>query len=230
MNICKICRNPSVEQINKLIARGASFRDIAGQFGNAFTKSSVARHAEDCLKLEIRALIRENKIQNAIDVYGELREQLAFAKALRLAAREYLSDPATGEIVLIARAHEIDVLFEDYTDLTQSGEPRKKTESLTALLERAEKGNLSVIKTVAKHIDIRQFALNAINTTDAVIDKFAKVEGLYTKEKENPDTLAQNREKMERLVSKWMTQYNFTRERAVAEFLRIKPEAAEWLN
>jgi hypothetical protein len=42
--------------------------------------------------------------------------------------------------------------------------------------------NYAVIKTA----DIRKLALDAINTTDTCIDKFAKLGGDYVKDKTNP--------------------------------------------
>ncbi|MEZ5427291.1 MAG: hypothetical protein R2747_13560 [Pyrinomonadaceae bacterium] len=132
------------------------------------------------MKLEIRALIRAEKIENAIDHYEEIREQLQLAKDLRMAAREYLSDPETGELVLIPRSDEIEVVYEDWQDLTPKGNPKKKRDLLSTLLERvAEDGHLEPKRTIAKHVDIRQFALNAINAVDTVLDKIARVEGRY---------------------------------------------------
>jgi hypothetical protein len=41
------------------------------------------------------------------------------------------------------------------------------------------------VQTIIKHVDIRSFALDAIGVTDVVLDKIAKLAGLYTKEREN---------------------------------------------
>jgi len=145
---------------------------------------SVGRHAEKCLNLEIQALIKEKKIENATDHYQEINSQFIFARDLRLAAQKYLSDPETGDLALIPRSDEIIVIYEDYSDTTPTGEPKKKRDSLSFLLERAASGNITPLQTVVKHVDIRSFSLDAIRTVDVVLDKFARIEGLYKKDNE----------------------------------------------
>lgn len=177
---CSVCSHDAVKQINSLINNGKSFRAISCQIqGNDKMRMSIQRHTENCLKLELATLIKENKIENAIDHYQEISEQLQFAKDLRIAAREYLSDPETGRLILIPRSDEISVIYEDYMDLTPKGNPKKKTDLLDTLLERAKEGRIEPLRTIVKHVDIRQFALNAINTVDTVLDKIAKKENLY---------------------------------------------------
>ncbi len=186
---CSVCTHKRVKEINSLINQEKSFRYFSLPFG--MSAMSVQRHVEKCLKLEIKALIKQKKIENAVDHYQEITEQLTFAKDLRLAAREYLLDPEIGAIVLFPRSDEVTVIYEDLTDLTPKGYPKKKTDDLETLLKRAEAGKIEVSKTVIKHVDIRSFALDAIRTTDLVLDKIARLEGLYTKEKENSDELTQ---------------------------------------
>lgn len=221
---CSICSHDDVKKINSLINEGTSFRRISSHFGMA--DRSVSRHAENCLNLEIAMLLKEKRIENAIDHQQEITEQLEFAKALRLAARQYLSDPDTGELTLIPRAREITVIFEDYDDLNRQNEPKKKREKLDTLLEKLENVRrfhtqllradverilenadkevkekvstlfdnyhtdfVEVTKTEIKHVDIRQYALNAITIVDLVLDKVAKVKGLYQADKPNDTTI-----------------------------------------
>lgn len=243
---CSICSHAEVDKINSLINSGASFRGISLQFG--MSDMSVGRHAENCLHLEIRALVKEKKIEKAIDHYQEISEQLEFAKELRIAAKEYLSDPETGRLILIPRAREVVVIYEDYDDRNRQGEPKKKRESLDSLLEKLEKVRqfqLELLKadierifdkyddedseplkedvnellriyhtdyieptrTEIKHVDIRQFALNAISTVDTVLDKVAKVEGLYQKDKENEDELTKLKQRIEKVAEQEGTDY-----------------------
>ncbi len=179
---CSVCTHERVREINSSIGEGKPFRAISCQIqGNDSMRESVRRHTENCLKLEISALIKQKKIENAIDHYEEIGEQLRFAKDLRIAARAYLASPETGELTLIPRSSEVSVVYEDYADTKPNGEPKKKTDSLDVLLERVETGNVEPKRTIIKHVDIRSFALDAIRTTDIVLDKIAKLEGLYEK-------------------------------------------------
>lgn len=224
---CSVCTHAQVKEINSAINRADSFRGISRQFGVG--DDSVGRHAENCLKLEIRALIEEKKIENAIDHWAEIYDLLAFGKELKNASRDYLKDPETGALTLIPRAKEVLVIYEDHVDLTKNYEPKKKRENLDVLLERLEtyrgavlddllidfvrlferydqedqlmvkdihaevtrvvagykRDHIDTTKVHIKHVDIRKFALDAINTIDTVLDKVARVQGVYQKDRDN---------------------------------------------
>lgn len=189
---CKSCQHPDVKTINSQIRSSVSLRNIALQFGMSHT--AVNRHAETCLGLTIGALIEQGKIERAIDVHEEFREQLTFAKQLRLAAQEYLGNPNDPLRLLITpKAHEIEVTYFDHNDLVPVGigetvvmKPKKKVAQLSVILEAVyADGNLEPDKYKVTTIDIRKFALDTINTTDTCIDKFAKLGGAYTQDKPN---------------------------------------------
>lgn len=205
---CSVCTHKDVGEINLLIAQPVSFKMISGQFGMG--KSSVGRHAENCLQLDLSALIAEKKIAQVVNVYDEFCEQLAFAKQLRRAAQEYLSDAADPlKLSITPKAHEIEVTYFDYNDIETLGtgpnateRPRKKTALLSVILESIANDWMEPDKFKIATIDIRKFALDAIHTTDVCIDKFAKLGGDYTKEKANPaDNLGTARKVVENLVA-----------------------------
>jgi hypothetical protein len=118
-------------------------------------------------------------------------------RPLREAAREYLADPVDRlRLTVIPRANEIDVVYYEATgvaveneetgETTRLGKPVKKTAKLSALLcDVEELRNIDVDKVNIRHVDLRKFALDAINTTDTCIDKFAKLAGLYQQPQAN---------------------------------------------
>ncbi len=55
---CTVCGHKDVEEINKLLLSGTSFRDIAGQFD--LSKTALARHKESHIPKE---LLKSNDIQ-----------------------------------------------------------------------------------------------------------------------------------------------------------------------
>jgi hypothetical protein len=191
---CSICTHKQVGQINKAIAEGVSFRRISSQFG--MSDQSAKRHTENCLKLELQAAIAEKKVEQAIDVHKEFEENLDFARQLRIAAREYLSDPNDPlKMAILPRAEEIDVVYFDYNDMTggENPMPKKKTAKLAVLIQKVEDvRNFEADKFTIKHYDLRKFALDAISTTDACIDKFAKLAGLYVDKDKPPLTVNVN--------------------------------------
>lgn len=191
---CSICTHDAVDAVNKSISAGKSFRAISRQFsGNDSMRDAVRRHTENCLKQEIQMLLKDKKIKQAIDHYQEISAQLTFAKELRDASRDYLVDPNDPmRLTLIPRAEEIEVIFKDYSDKTSNGELKKKRARLSDLLQQVEaEMKIETIQIAANHVDIRTFALNSIQTTDTVLDKIAKLGGLYTKKRENESALHQ---------------------------------------
>lgn len=161
---------------------------------------TVIRHVEVCLGMELSAIVKEAKVKRAIDVYEEFTEQLDFAKQLRLAAQDYLgntSDPL--RLSITPKAHEIEVTYFDHNDMKIIGfgdnaveRPKKKTAQLSIILESIfAEGNIEPDKYKITTVDIRKFALDAINTADTCIDKFAKMGGLYTTDKPNTQTVTE---------------------------------------
>jgi hypothetical protein len=163
------------------LVKKKSYREIAkvlgistGQVGND-VNAAIAKAAES-LKMDL-----------AVNVRREFGEQLKFAKKLRQAAEDYLSsDTDPMKLVLIPRADEIDIAYYDFADTTSKGEPKKKTATLHALLAKVEGLNIEADKITIRHVDMRKFALDAINTTDTCIDKFSKLGGDYANPRNNP--------------------------------------------
>lgn len=161
--------------------KGMSCRQIGQELGISHEQ------ANKDLKAWIAKQSEKDKREVAVNVRKEFGEQLKFAKKLREAAEEYLSSESDPmRLVLIPRADEIEVVYFDFADKTERGEPKKKTASLHALLAKTEGLNIEADKINIKHVDMRKFALDAINTTDTCIDKFAKLGGDYTRDKVNP--------------------------------------------
>ncbi|CAN5564452.1 hypothetical protein BH10ACI1_BH10ACI1_10880 [soil metagenome] len=146
---CSICSHEKVKQMNSLINRGQlSFRAISRQFcGNDSMRDALRRHTENCLKLELGALIKDNRIEQAINIHQEFREQLQLAKDLRLIAKEYVE------------AH-----------------PKEFVGSM-------------------------RVALDAIKTTDTVLDKFAKLGGLYQQDRQNEVDITHQTERVLKILS-----------------------------
>lgn len=188
---CRACSSLNVKQINSAIGNGKSFRDIAGQFG--LSKSSVARHTENCLKLDIHALLKERRLDQAVDHYKELHKQLEFAHEMQDAARELLTDTNTGKITLAPRDYEVEVLYLDYADTDPlTGLPKRKKEKLSEILLAVQqiRSGFSFTGVGIKTINYFDAAIKTIDAIDKVLDKFAKVDGHYQKERESDEKLS----------------------------------------
>lgn len=186
---CAICTHEKVKEINSLILKPTSFRGISLKYG--MSDMSVNRHAQNCLNLEIASLIKEQKIERAIDVYEEFRQQLEFAKKTRAAAERWLTDPVDENLFTVdPRADEIEVIYFDSTQPDANGNPTRCKAPLQELLARVGGKDFIVVNHFIKTVDLRDHALKVLDRCDTAIDKFAKLGGLYTKERENPDSLS----------------------------------------
>jgi len=191
---CSICSHPEIRAINVRLRKGTGYLKIEKEFPGA-SKSALSRHAIFCLSM---AAEREVKAINAqVDVYDETIEQLKFAKSLREAAHEFLSHPRDPLAMTLApRADEVEVVFYDIEIVTDVNGERyvkrtKQMATLEDLLTRAQAQNpgIKIASHQFKRTDVRRYALDAIATVDVVLDKLAKIEGLYTKERDNANTV-----------------------------------------
>lgn len=222
---CSICCGKKAEKreaINRALGKGISYRDIEAMTGVAYR--TIGNHAQ-----HLPAIFKEAKekgiLAQTVDVQSEFYEQLALAKDMRTAAKKYLSHPETGEICLFPRSDEISVVYEDYADLSPQGNPKKKTDSLDILLERAETGNVEPKRTIIKHVDMRSFALDAIKTADMCVDKFAKLAGEYQKDRENSDELSLLKRQIEKVAEAEGTDYQTELNIFLEEYSdKIKPD------
>ncbi len=162
---------------------------------------SVYRHLENCLKVEVQAVIQENKVARAIDVHEEFREQLEFAREIRTAARKWLV--VADEINLDPRSTEVQVVYYDLLNCDDKGNPSRERAPLNELLDRVTTAAVQPVHSIIKTVDLRKFALDAINTADTCIDKFAKIAGSYTQDKKNIEDLSVIADRVaERLIAK----------------------------
>ncbi len=181
--------NKQQKFIDAYLTNGLNAADAArtaGYQGNAKQLSVIGN--QNLNKLSIRQAIARRTQRDAvkadkrvINVYAEFEKNLEFVGKLRDAATKWLIDPDDPEQFTIdPRADEIDVVY--YDGIT----PRRAT--LAELLNRVEAIASSPTPFV-KTVDLREYALKVIDRLDTAIDKFAKIEGIYTADKSNPADL-----------------------------------------
>lgn len=190
---CNICAHEKKEEIENAILRGKSNLSIAKDIiGDESKHDSIMRHSKECIPGAVANAYRianEQKLIGAVvDVHQEFFELLQYAKKIRLASQEWLTDE-TGKINLNPRADEITVVYYDPNDTNTRGEPKKKTEDLQTLLERIEGKNISRPFASFRGADIRDLALKTIDRCDSLVDKFARLEGKYSQDKPNAEAI-----------------------------------------
>lgn len=158
----------------------------AGYKGNDVTLGAVGK--ENLQKPLIKQYLTKRHTQvaqkaekQAVDVYHEFQKNLEFVAKIRDAAEKWLIDPEDSEKFTVdPRADEIDVVYKD-------GVVERRA-TLAELLSKIE-GQFRWPTPFVKTIDLREYALKAIDKCDMAIDKFAKMGGFYTKERENPEDI-----------------------------------------
>jgi hypothetical protein len=77
---CSVCIHASRDQINDLLVRGTSVRDVAGRFG--LSKTAVGRHAKDHLPAELAAAARLSQEDAASDTLDTLEDLFTRVEAI----------------------------------------------------------------------------------------------------------------------------------------------------
>jgi hypothetical protein len=93
---CTVCGHKDVDEINRLLLSGTSFRDIAGQFD--LSKTALARHKESHIPELLSKSNDIKEIVNADTLFGRIEEEAGFVRELRDAAQ------AEGDIELALKA------------------------------------------------------------------------------------------------------------------------------
>lgn len=184
---CSICSHPQVRQINSLIRKGVSIRGISAKY--SVTDSSLCRHLEKHLKLQVAAVIEKQQEAQAIDVIAEFTSLLAETKEALEASKAVLT--VNGKIDFNPRAWEVEVVYLDPAQTDKDGNMFPQKEPLADILYRLkENWKLIPQHTFVKIQDMRKIHLEAIAKTDSLLDRFAKLGGLYQDNKANPQNEA----------------------------------------
>jgi hypothetical protein len=153
------------------------------------TDRAVSNHTRNCLGKEIQTLIQDSQTKNAVDVIKEFTSLLNESRDALEAARTMLT--VDGKVDFRPRAWEVDIVYEDLVDRTEQGKPKLKTSPLADLLAQIEDHRDHIpIHTYVKIQDARKTYLDTIARVDGLIDRFAKLGGLYTDPKKNPEDRA----------------------------------------
>jgi len=162
----------------KIAGYSGSYNTIA-QMGDQNLKnpkivSLLSKRSKEVLKKN------EAKIINTREGFNKNFE---FVSKLSDAAEKWLQHPNDADAFTIdPRAEEIDVVYLDYA----TDPPTRKCERLDVLLARLEANHIVNPTPFVKTTDLREYALKCIDRLDTVLDKFAKLDGEYTREKPNP--------------------------------------------
>lgn len=176
--LCSICKHADHHQINLAIVRGeVSNRRIASQFG--LTERAVRYHRVEHLPVALeraKALQTQQESDEVMDTY---KACLNSCQLLLDACLEYLADPdRPGKLTLDARASDIAVIYDDHSDLTDTGKQKRKRDSLNHLLMRVEeKLDIGLVRIEHRHPTPAELLPRVIAQLRPLAELKAKLEG-----------------------------------------------------
>ncbi len=188
---CTICTSKKVDKINQLILQSVSFRHISSRvYGDKRKYRSIHRHSVECLKLDCQAFQEQVRKEKAVDFHLQLKELLGYALKFKNASEKWMTDPNNpNEFTLNPRDDEIEVVFTSFDPENEDSGFFSTTLTLKEVTELMSEGGLKPISYNIKSMDNRDFALKTIDRIDKVLDKFAKIQGLYKEKEQHPNNL-----------------------------------------
>jgi hypothetical protein len=181
---CATCNHAESTEINRLIAAGTTYKVISQQYG--MDQASVSRHVKACIPRLLVSTRVARDIGGGIVVERQLEKTFAHINKLVDACDEWLLDPdGTGKYTLEPRSREINVVYDDYNDRDDKGKPKRKKANLQELIGRLGEAGYEVDLLQSKSADPRELVLQSAAEIRAHLDFYAKLHGLYQKERSN---------------------------------------------
>ncbi len=195
--VCKICTHPQSLEIDRLIAKGEPYRGIARQFDA--TDDGITRHVKNCIPVFLEAARSSKKQASGIVVEDEINRVFRRLGKVLDACDEWLTDPEdAAKYSLDARDSELMVIYDDLTDLTDRGKPKRKRGHLSELLRRLEEfARVEPVSVSIKRADPRDLIVKTAGEIKGQLELFARLKGLFQRERANESDREHDREMLE---------------------------------
>lgn len=127
-------------------------------------------------------------VKQGIEFDCQLEQMVSRGNKLLEACDRWLSDPDNPEQYAIEpRDKEIEVVYEDYSDLNERGHPKRKRGTLNELLARVEKGSVSAISVTIKGIDNRSLLIQTMSELGRQLRIFGDATGKFQQPRKNDE-------------------------------------------
>ena len=222
---CTICCHEAKLAINALIAIGKSYRNIAAQFGIA--PSSIARHVKACIPQALEAARLQTKAKSGFDIERELQNGLSRLNKLIDACDEWLTDPDDKEKYnLEPRDLEMSVIYLDPQDKDESGNSKRKRDSLRRLIAKLEDANYEILDVKSEPADPRELLVKTAAQIAKYLELYGKLRGSFQRPNDN-DTNGQLKHEETEQNRRWVEGLirQIQQEKKLSE-----PEAENWLK
>jgi len=164
-------QHPQRQQIVRALARGESFRDVAGRFG--ISRSALHRFLKNKLIARAAETRAELILNDGKDILDEINKIMVRVQKMWNACDEWLSDPNNSEKYYLGpRADELSVVYLEKID--DKWVTRRNILS-TILHEKDE--NIAVSSVHYRHADPRRLFLETARVLAIQLELLAKISG-----------------------------------------------------
>lgn len=183
---------------------GASMASVAKMFGVHW--STLGNHQKKCVPTFLAAVEQSSREVRGLDIKAVVFQNAdVLSKSIR-ACDKWLTDPDNpDEYTFEPRAHEIQVIYLDKTDCDERGNPKRKKTNLQRLLDMATVPEREIDWAKDQAVDVWGHSLKTVREWNDLIDRWAKLNGLYQKERANEAD-----EEAKRIAEiKWLRSQNY---------------------
>jgi hypothetical protein len=114
-----------------------------------------------------------------------------------------------GELIMDPRAHEVNIVYEDWNDKNKdTGEPKLKSAPLSKLIAKLSEAGYEPQHSYIKAEDARKGLRDALAGVESILDRHARMQGAYQKDRNNAtDELSEIRKLIKSVALKMDTSY-----------------------
>lgn len=225
---CSICSHEYLFKINTAVAKGESSRSIASQFGVNY--KAVQRHANNCKK-------ETKPASSQKDVPSSRPKSPKRPKVLKFTSKDSVSESKTQKQKSVEKDAKQDAAEFVSSLIGIRSQQDEEFSSFFSVTDEALHWSLEKHLAYARQVIYETFKwsnpetrLKAVDRLHKNIELEAKRTGQFTKDKDNPETIARQKAALENVLTAIVERDNVSRDEALARVVKLKPEAANWIN
>lgn len=182
---CLICTHPQSAEIDRALAMpGASMASVAKMFGVHW--STLGNHQKKHIPTFLAAVEQSSREVRGLNIKETVFCDAGIIRKSIEACDRWMTDPDNpDQHSLEPRASEIPIIYEDWTDMDERGNPTRKKLDLQSLIEMATTPERRPKRNRETALDVRDFMLKSIQRMVEVRDQWAKLHGAYQADRKN---------------------------------------------
>lgn len=148
--------HPQRDEIEQRLANGDSLNSLSKVYG--ITRGALANHKNTRLPEKLTIAVQKRTISSAQELFEVVLKSVRYMEKLADSCDDFLQDPDRPDMYNMGpRAHEINVVWEEFVETTDSGRDiyEKHRNTLQELLDKTVTGLDRVISINFKHTDPR---------------------------------------------------------------------------